>query len=86
MNEEHGHSNKISFVSAWLAIFCLKISTFVLIKVLLTYLLTHFYMEHAWDTVVHPNYTRNTPHPLNFYTLGVALLRQTGRPTACEEV
>ncbi len=40
---------------------------------------------HTGARQLHPNYTRNTPHPLIFSTLGVALLGPTGRPTACEE-
>ncbi len=43
MNEENGRSSEffcfLMFFSVWLAIWCLKINTFVLIKVLLTYLL-----------------------------------------------
>ncbi len=45
---------------------------------------THRIVVHTGARQLHPIFTRNTPHPLPFSTLGVALLGLTGRPTACE--
>ncbi len=64
-------------------LFDLGVLNKLIMKVLFTH--AHRIVVHTGARQLNPNYTRNTPHPLTFSTLGVALLRPTGRPTTCEE-